>query len=591
MARPPCRASTRSSDPGNRYVAAAKAHRRGRLRHRFLRGADRDRRRGRRRTAGVDCRRPVAQAEHDPEARAIFITLEPAARRRASRAAVAATPPGAAVVRAIAAAHGAIVVTGDRRRGDGARQSDRARASRLEREALTRRPLDGRRRVRRSLQRAGGRRLRDRVEPRAADGRRGALPRRAERRRFRPRDVGPAPDARRPRAARADDPAARACRRARGARRIDRGATANASTTVGHKASTMNHTTRNRRSCTTACACTRTRTPAAARLACSRRWRALRADQIGFYPPYDGGDGGVASDFGVAAGSHRAHQRPRRRHHGGWRSRTCGPPPAVRRPEAIVPEPAFEIFRVRHGSRRRRARAGCAAAGLLAFRSNDVLAAITPNTRVVFLTNPNNPTGVTMPLDAIRDDCRAACRRKRWCSWTRPTRNSPAITFIPELAALPNVDRRPHVFEGVRARRPPHRRADRRTGRARADPAGHSGVQREHRGGRRRAGGARGPCDYLDDYLAAGRRIEALLYAACDRLGLRYWKSAREFRAGPRRRSRRRARRGRRARAASTSATARPSLAARAASASAPASSRTPSAASRRMEEVLCAAR
>src|SRR2546428_808015 len=36
------------------------------------------------------------------------------------------------------------------------------------------------------------------------------------------------------------------------------------------------------------------------------------------------------------------------------------------------------------------------------FPLDAVLAAMTERTRVVFLTNPNNPTGVSMPLDAIR---------------------------------------------------------------------------------------------------------------------------------------------------------------------------------------------
>jgi hypothetical protein len=70
-------------------------------------------------------------------------------------------------------------------------------------------------------------------------------------------------------------------------------------------------------------------------------------------------------------------------------------------PEALVPEPAFEIFRFDTA----------VAGGRLVqvmprpdftFALDEVLAAITPATRVVFLTNPNNPTGVSMPLDAIR---------------------------------------------------------------------------------------------------------------------------------------------------------------------------------------------
>src|SRR5580765_5360756 len=69
--------------------------------------------------------------------------------------------------------------------------------------------------------------------------------------------------------------------------------------------------------------------------------------------------------------------------------------------EAIVPEPAFEIFRFDT------AVAGGKLVQVMpradfSFPLEDVLAAITPNTRVVFVTNPNNPTGVEVPLHAIR---------------------------------------------------------------------------------------------------------------------------------------------------------------------------------------------
>src|SRR5262249_23186808 len=70
-------------------------------------------------------------------------------------------------------------------------------------------------------------------------------------------------------------------------------------------------------------------------------------------------------------------------------------------PEAIIPEPAFEIFRFDTDI------AGGRAVRVMpkpdfAFALDDVLAAITPATRVVFITNPNNPTGVAVPLEAIR---------------------------------------------------------------------------------------------------------------------------------------------------------------------------------------------
>src|SRR5258705_13544920 len=69
--------------------------------------------------------------------------------------------------------------------------------------------------------------------------------------------------------------------------------------------------------------------------------------------------------------------------------------------EAIVPEPSFEIFRFDT------AVAGGALVQVMphadfSFPLDEVVAAITPNTRVVFLPNPNNPTGVDMPPAAIR---------------------------------------------------------------------------------------------------------------------------------------------------------------------------------------------
>ena len=71
-------------------------------------------------------------------------------------------------------------------------------------------------------------------------------------------------------------------------------------------------------------------------------------------------------------------------------------------PEAIVPEPAFEIFgfdTAVAGGRVVRVMPNAD----FRFAEEAVLAAITPQTRVVFLTNPNNPTGVPVPFEAIRN--------------------------------------------------------------------------------------------------------------------------------------------------------------------------------------------
>ena len=125
----------------------------------------------------------------------------------------------------------------------------------------------------------------------------------------------------------------------------------------------------------------------------------IRADQVSFYPPYEAATAKCARYLGVDPDNLSlvngldegimalavAQLRP---------------PAAGRSAEAIIPEPAFEIFRFDT----------IVAGGVVVpvapkpdftFALDDVLEAITDATRVVFLTNPNNPTGVSMPLDAI----------------------------------------------------------------------------------------------------------------------------------------------------------------------------------------------
>src|SRR5256885_13016455 len=106
-------------------------------------------------------------------------------------------------------------------------------------------------------------------------------------------------------------------------------------------------------------------------------------------------------------------------------------------PEAIVPEPAFEIFRFDT------AVAGGALVQVMphadfSFPLDEVLRAITPNTRVVFLTNPNNPTGVSIPLDAIRAIARHL-PPKAIVFVDEAYAEFAGVTFLPELASFPNV--------------------------------------------------------------------------------------------------------------------------------------------------------
>lgn len=110
------------------------------------------------------------------------------------------------------------------------------------------------------------------------------------------------------------------------------------------------------------------------------------------------------------------------------------------RPEFIVVNPAFDMYAIT-------ARA-CGGAvvnvsprGDFEFPLDGVRAAITPRTRLVFITSPNNPTGVRVSNDAIRSVARAV--------------PAGAVVFVDEAyhdfcgdTALPLVDSCPNVVVG-----------------------------------------------------------------------------------------------------------------------------------------------
>ena len=252
---------------------------------------------------------------------------------------------------------------------------------------------------------------------------------------------------------------------------------------------------------------------------------AIRADQVGYYPPYAAVSEACARHFGVdpdrlmlingldegimAISMMLLRQTP-------------GAPA----PEAIVPEPAFEIFAydtsvaggrcVRIEPRRD-----------FQFPLDDVLAAVTPATRVVFLTNPNNPTGVSTPLDAIRTIARRL-PAGALVLVDEAYADFAGTTFIPDLPAFPNVV----------------------VGRTFSKAYGLAGL---------RIGCLIGSPDALDRirpavpvysvniaavvavaaalqdpghvtaYLREVTESKRLLYAACDRLGVKYWRSDANF--------------------------------------------------------------
>ena len=253
--------------------------------------------------------------------------------------------------------------------------------------------------------------------------------------------------------------------------------------------------------------------------------QSLRADEVGFYPPYRAtlaacarylnapGDS-VALVNGLDEGIMAIATAYLRSSAGGFV------------PEAIIPEPAFEVFRFDTeivGGRPIRIppRPG------FEFPLDEVLAALTPRTRVVFLTNPNNPTGVSMPAAAIRTIATAVPPEaivfvdEAYAEFSR-------TTFIPELPSFPNVIvgrtfSKAFGLAGLRI-------GCLVGGAARLDPIRHLiPVYSVNIAATAAVRAALDDLAYVEDYLRQVEESKTMLYAACDRLGLRYWRSHTNF--------------------------------------------------------------
>jgi histidinol-phosphate aminotransferase len=251
----------------------------------------------------------------------------------------------------------------------------------------------------------------------------------------------------------------------------------------------------------------------------------LRPEQIGFYPPYAAATEAIARYLGVPADRitivNGLDEGIMALAVAYLRAGIGGP-----QLEAIVPEPAFEIFRFD---------TAVAGGGLVqvmprrdfSFPLDEVLAAITAATRVIFLTNPNNPTGIGMPLDAIRTIARRV-PAGAVVFVDEAYAEFAGETFIPELDAFPNVivgrtfskafglaGLRIGCVVGAPATVDPIRRA---VPVYSVNVAAVAAIQ-----------AALADLDHLNRYLREVVESKALLYSACDRLGLRYWKSRSNF--------------------------------------------------------------
>ncbi len=259
----------------------------------------------------------------------------------------------------------------------------------------------------------------------------------------------------------------------------------------------------------------------------------LRADQVAFYPPYAAAIDACAHHFGVPA-DHVALTNGLDEGIMALAVTTIRAGAGGAAPTAVVPEPAFEIFRFDTE----------VAGGRLVqvpprpdfqLPLEDVLAAITPATRVVFLTNPNNPTGVSMPLDAI-EAIASRVPRGALVFVDEAYADFAGRTFIPRLAAHPNVVvgrtfSKAYGLAGLRigcliaapatldAIRPAIPVYSVNVAAAVALPV------------------ALGDHEHMTGYLRQVSESKSLLYAACERLGLQFWPSDANFvlvRAGDR---------------------------------------------------------
>ena len=272
-------------------------------------------------------------------------------------------------------------------------------------------------------------------------------------------------------------------------------------------------------------------------LGCSPRVLAalagLGADQVGVYPPYAATTEACARYLGVAPETVTLTNGLDE----GIMSIAASclrPSPDGLIPEAVIPEPAFEIFKFDTEV------VGGHPVSVMprpdfSFALDGVLHAITPKTRVVFLTNPNNPTGLPMPLDAIKTIARAV-PDEAVVFVDEAYAEFSGETFLTDLPSFPNVivgrtfskafglaGLRIGCLVGAPDRLDPMRLA--------------IPVYSVNIAALVAVRAALEDQAHVEEYVRQVAESKALLYAACDRLGLTYWKSAANFvlvRAGDR---------------------------------------------------------
>ena len=194
--------------------------------------------------------------------------------------------------------------------------------------------------------------------------------------------------------------------------------------------------------------------------------------------------------------------------------------------EAIVVEPAFDMYDVCVTAldgdvRRVRMRPG------LEFNADDVIAAIGPSTRLIFLNDPHNPSGTRINHDEAARIATAASNAlvfydEAYAEFTRES-------FIPRA-----LKHHPNVIVG-RTFAKCYGLAGLRVGAVVAQPERIAQLVavippysvNAYAAVALRAALADRP--YIDDYVSQSEQSRVLIYEFCERHGLRYWPSAANF--------------------------------------------------------------
>lgn len=200
---------------------------------------------------------------------------------------------------------------------------------------------------------------------------------------------------------------------------------------------------------------------------------------------------------------------------------------------ALVVEPAFEMYAIGVEAAGGRAE-GVPPGDELAFPLEDVLRAITPEVRLIFLTNPNNPTGLSLPDGAVEQIAGAA---------------SQAIVVVDEAyadfsgrSALPVLGRLGNLVVG-RTFAKGHGLAGLRIGALVAHPDTLAPIQRQLPPYSVNGAAVRALEAALDDDAFLRARVaetaesKAMVYEFCRRHALTFWSSDANFvlvRIGPR---------------------------------------------------------